>query len=90
MTRVELLTGRLVVEDEKVSIQHDDGSMTELNKDDRIEVLDAGKFVHVPFKRILDQSGLDKYGWSIYAGLHASVEKKANPHDCRSRGRAIP
>ncbi|WP_213431665.1 hypothetical protein, partial [Paenibacillus dendritiformis] len=70
MNQVELLTGRLVVEDGKVSLQHDDGSITELSKDDRIEVLNAGKFEHAPFKRILDKT--DIYGWSIYAGLHAS------------------
>ncbi|BFH15012.1 hypothetical protein WJ0W_004572 [Paenibacillus melissococcoides] len=83
MTRVELLTGRLVVEGGKVSLQHDDGSMTELNASDRIEVFDAGKFVPVPYKRILDQSGVDKYGWSIYAGLHASVEKILTNSDRR-------
>lgn len=83
MNQIQVMTGRLVVEDGKVSLQHDDGSMTELSKNDRIEVLDAGKFVPVPFKRILDQSGVDKYGWSIYAGLHASVEKILTNSDRR-------
>lgn len=68
-----MLSGQLVIEDGNVSLQHEDGSMTELDKRCRIEVMDAGKFVQVPFSRLL--VGYDDYGWSIYAGLYASVEK---------------
>ncbi|MBG9734576.1 hypothetical protein [Paenibacillus alvei] len=69
----EFVTGQLVVEDGEVSIQREDGSMIELNRTDRIEVMNAGKFEHAPFKRILESH--DEYGWSIHAGLYASVER---------------
>lgn len=72
MNKSEIITGQLVVEDGKVSIQREDGSMIELSKNDRIEVFSGGKFEPAPYSRILEK--VDSAGWALYAGFYASVE----------------
>lgn len=68
----ENISGQLVVEGGKVSLQREDGSMIELSKSDRIEVFNDGKFEPAPYSRILEK--VDSAGWAICAGLYASVE----------------
>ncbi|WP_241734986.1 hypothetical protein [Paenibacillus alvei] len=73
MNKSEIITGQLVVEGGKVSLQREDGSLVELSKSDRIEVFSGGKFEPAPYSRILEK--VDSAGWPLYAGLHASAEK---------------
>lgn len=68
-----MLTGQLVVEDGKVSLQHEDGSMTELDKRCRIEVFMGVGFEPTLYARIVGM--VDTAGWPLYAGLYAAVEK---------------
>lgn len=73
--KTSLLTGRLVVEDGKVSLQLDAGELVELNTNDRIEVLNGDRFEPAPFSRILER--VDSAGWSLYAGLYATVSRRS-------------
>lgn len=73
--KTSLLTGRLVIEDGKVSLQKEDGSLVDLNKDDRIEVLNDDRFEPAPFSRIIEK--VDSAGWSLYAGLYATVSRRS-------------
>ncbi|MNJ52847.1 hypothetical protein D3C77_482040 [compost metagenome] len=69
-----IITGNLVVEDEKVSIQGEDGSITELTKENviKIECRNADRFIRVTLKQITHN--YEQYGWSIYAGIYSIVE----------------
>lgn len=69
----QVINGQLVVEDGKVSLQQEDGSLTELSPTDRIEVMNGKRFEPAPYSRILEK--VDSAGWPIYAGLYASVER---------------
>lgn len=69
----ENISGQLVVEGGKVSLQLDNGSLIELSKNDRIEVFRDGKFEPAPYSFIIEK--VDSAGWPIYAGLYASVER---------------
>ncbi|MFA8303482.1 hypothetical protein OB446_010375, partial [Paenibacillus alvei] len=73
MNKSEIITGQLVVEGGKVSLQLDNGSLIELSKNDRIEVFRDGKFEPAPYSFIIEK--MDSAGWPLYAGLHASAEK---------------
>jgi len=68
----ENITGQLVVEGGKVSLQQENGSLVELSKNDRIEVFNDGKFEPAPYSQILEK--VDSAGWPLYAGLYASAE----------------
>ncbi|WP_206110194.1 hypothetical protein [Paenibacillus aquistagni] len=73
-SNVVVLSGRLVVEDGLVSLQLDDGELVELNTNDRIEVLNGERFEPAPYSRILEK--VDSAGWSLCAGLYASVIRR--------------
>ncbi|MCY9543690.1 hypothetical protein M5X00_28405, partial [Paenibacillus alvei] len=66
MNKSEIITGQLVVEGGKVSLQLDNGSLIELSKNDRIEVFRDGKFEPAPYSFIIEK--MDSAGWPLYAG----------------------
>ncbi|EJW19187.1 hypothetical protein M5X00_17310 [Paenibacillus alvei] len=78
----EVITGQLVVEEGKVSLQREDGSLVELSKSDRIEVMNGNRFEPAPYSRIIEK--VDSAGWPIYAGLYASVERPVKKVDIRT------
>ncbi|EPY07451.1 hypothetical protein PAALTS15_10010 [Paenibacillus alvei TS-15] len=69
----QVINGQLVVEDGKVSLQQENGSLIVLSKNDRIEVRNGDRFEPAPYSRIIEK--VDTQGWPIYAGLYASVEQ---------------
>ncbi|EJW14524.1 hypothetical protein M5X00_30430 [Paenibacillus alvei] len=73
MNKSEIITGQIVVEGGKVSLQREDGSLVELSKSDRIEIFKDGKFEPAPYSRVVEK--VDSAGWPLYAGLYASVER---------------
>ncbi|MBG9737116.1 hypothetical protein [Paenibacillus alvei] len=78
----QVITGQLVVEDEKVSLQLEDGSLIELSPTDRIEVKNGERFEPAPYSRIIEI--VDSGGWPIYAGLYASVHQPIKKVDIRT------
>ncbi len=71
-----VIAGDIIVEDGKVSIQSEDGSITELTKENviKIECRNGDRFVRITLKQIT--RNYEQYGWSIYAGIYSIVEIK--------------
>lgn len=78
----EVITGQLVVEDGKVSLQQEDGSLVELSKNARIEVKNGDRFEPAQYSRILEI--VDFHGRPVYAELYASVEQPIKKGDIKT------